>query len=200
MSAAGTTDPPSTLQQLLERLAAIEEQVSEYNRRSAHREAVIDRLHAENQELRSGQRRSILEPTVRDLIRLHDTLLREGVRLDGREDGGEGDSGTLIRSFASDVELILDRCGLEAFSTEPGQPYLSGEHSPLSVVPTDKPERDNTVAEVVSVGFRDRESGKVRHPLQARVYRYQGSAQSSVSSRSEPPATDRRTTKEESQT
>src|SRR5207245_1888097 len=68
---------PGPLQQLLERLTAVEDQLGEFHRRSAHREAVIDRLHAENQELRAGLWRAILEPAVADLIRLHDGLGRE---------------------------------------------------------------------------------------------------------------------------
>lgn len=160
--------PPAGLDAagLVAGLASIEAQLAEFNRRSTHREAVIDRLHTENQELRAGLRRAILEPAVIDLMRLHDGLSREAMRL------GDDGSAALMRSFAGDVELILDRCGIEPFSAEPGQPYRPGEHRPLGAVPTDHPERDNTVAEVTAIGFREREGGRVRRPLQARFYRY----------------------------
>jgi molecular chaperone GrpE len=39
-------------------------------------------------------------------------------------------------------------------------------------VPTDDMARDNTVADVVAVGFAERETGRVRRPVQARFYRY----------------------------
>jgi molecular chaperone GrpE (heat shock protein) len=158
--------------QVLERLKAIEDQLGEHGQRAAHREAVIDRLHAENQELRGGLRRTILEPAVGDLIRLFDALSREARRLQEHDGEPAAVSGDLIRSFAGDVELILDRCGLESFAADVGDPYRTGEHHAVSVLPTDDPERDGTVAELVAVGFREREPGRVRRPLQARFYRY----------------------------
>jgi molecular chaperone GrpE (heat shock protein) len=155
------------LPRVLERLAAIEAQLAEFNRRASHREAVIDRLHAENQELRSGVRRAILEPAVVDLIRLHDGLCREAGRAADEVTAG------LVSSFACDVELILDRCGLELFTAEPGDPYRPGEHRPVAVVATEDHERDNTIAEVVSPGFRERDGSRVRRPAQVRVHRHQ---------------------------
>jgi molecular chaperone GrpE (heat shock protein) len=155
------------LPRVLERLAAIEAQLAEFNRRASHREAVIDRLHAENQELRSGVRRAILEPAVVDLIRLHDGLCREAGRAADEVTAG------LVSSFACDVELILDRCGLELFTAEPGDPYRPGEHRPVAVVATEDHKRDNTIAEVVSPGFRERDGSRVRRPAQVRVHRHQ---------------------------
>jgi molecular chaperone GrpE len=166
---APEADGPSALDPLdhvLQRLSQVEAQLAEFNRRSAHREGVIDHLHAENQELRAGLRRSILEPAVADLIRLHDGLGREAARLP------ETDVATLLRSFGADVELTLDRCGLEAFTAETGEPYRRGEHRALAVIPVADPEWDDRVADVVAVGFRDRETGRIRRPLVARFYQY----------------------------
>jgi molecular chaperone GrpE len=173
-----TPDQTSATAQVLERLKAIEDQLGEHGRRAAHREAVIDRLHAENQELRGGLRRTILDPAVGDLIRLFDALSREARRLQEQDSNAAAVSGGLIRSFAGDVELILDRCGIEAFGGDLGDPYRTGEHHAVSVLATADPERDGTLAEVVAVGFREREHGRVRRPLQARFYRYQPAAES----------------------
>lgn len=169
-------EPP--LDQVLDRLADIKRQLDEFHRRSAHREAVIDRLHEENQELRTGLQRLVLDPVVADLIRLHGALAREAARLDGQPPTA-GAAGALLGSFATDVELILDRCGVEPFSTSPGDPYRPGEHEPLGTVPTADADRHNTLVEVLAVGFRERDSGRVRRPVQARFHRYQ-----------EPPAAD----------
>lgn len=172
-----TSEQSATLAQVTERLGAIEDQLLQHSRRAAHREAVIDRLHGENQELRGGLRRTILDPAVGDLIRLFDALSREARRLQ-EQDGAAGTaSGELMRSFAGDVELILDRCGIESFTADLGDPYRTGEHHAVSVLPTDDPERDGTLAEVVAVGFREREQGRVRRPLQARFYRYRAAAE-----------------------
>lgn len=183
------SEPPrQPLELVLERLAGLEAKVDEFQQRSAHRESVIDRLHEENQELRSGVRRAILEPAVTDLIRLHDALAREADRLKA-QGPDTGASTAMMESFAGDVELILDRCGVEPFGAGPGDPYRPGDHRPVGVVPTDDPDQDNTIAELVAVGFRERDSNKVRRPLHARFHQYREAADS-VSPDQPAPAAD----------
>jgi molecular chaperone GrpE len=155
------------LGKLEEGLATVVGQLAEFHRRSAHRESVIDRLHEENQQLRAGLGRIILEPVVADLIRLYDQLSREVRRL-----GAGGQDGRLLWSFAEDVAQILDRCGIESFTAEPGDPFERERHRPLSVVACDDESRHNTVAEVLAVGFLQRDTGQVRRPLQARFHQY----------------------------
>ena len=148
-------------------LGRVEEQLAEFHRRSAHRELVIDRLHEENQQLRGGIARLILEPVVADLIRLDDQLTREVRRVES-----DGQDPRLLWSFAEDVRQILDRCGIDVFSAEPGDPFDRDRHRPLAVVSCQDESRHNTVAEVVAAGFAERETGRVRRPVQARFYQY----------------------------
>jgi molecular chaperone GrpE len=163
----GGSDTGAAFEELTTRLAKVEVQLAEFHHRSAHRESVIDRLHEQNQRLRSGIGRIILEPVVADLIRLYDQLDREVRRL---EAGGADRK--LLGSFADDVAQILDRCGIEVFSAEPGDPFEHGRHRPLAVVACGDASRHNTVAEVVTVGFAERESRRIRRPVQARFYQY----------------------------
>ena len=155
------------LGELAGRFDKVEGQLSEFHRRSAHRESLIDRLHEENQRLRGGIGRVVLEPVVADLIRLYDQLSREARRL-----GADGQADPLLWSFAEDVAQILDRCGYEVFSAEPGDPFLRERHRPLAVVPCDDESRHNTVAEVVAAGFLERDTGRIRRPLHARFHQY----------------------------
>ena len=157
--------------ELAGRLGRVEAQLAEFNRRAAHREAVIDRLHEENQRLRDGFGRLVLEPVVTDLIRLHDQLGREARRL--RADGQDP---RLVWSFAEDVGQILDRCGVEIFSAEPGDPFERDRHRPLAAVACDDESRHGTVAEVIAAGFLERDTARVRRPVQVRVYRYSSPA------------------------
>jgi molecular chaperone GrpE len=160
-------DEPALAGELSGRLDKIEAQLTEFNRRSAHRETVIDQLHEENQRLRDGMGRLILEPVVTDLIRLHDQLTREVRRLEA-----EGQDYQLIWSFAEDVVQVLERCGIEVFSAEPGDAFERGRHRSLAVVVCDDESRHNTVADVVAVGFLERDTGRIRRPVQARVHQY----------------------------
>jgi molecular chaperone GrpE len=160
-------DTGAVLGELAARLGRVEEQLAEFHRRSTHRELVIDRLHEENQELRGGIAKIILEPVVADLIRLDDQLTREVRRLES-----DGQDPRLLWSFAEDVRQILDRCGIDVFSAEPGDPFDRDRHRPLAVVACQNESWHNTVAEVVAAGFAERETGRVRRPVQARFYQY----------------------------
>jgi molecular chaperone GrpE len=169
---AGDKGVPGLLAELAGRVGDMEERLGEFHQRAAHREGIINRLHEENQRLHDGFGRMLLEPMVADLIRLYDQLEREASRL---EAGGQDNR--LMRSFAEDVAEILDRCGFEVFSAEVGDPFERGRHRPVESVACDDESRHNTVAEVVAVGFFDRDAARVRRPVHARFHQY---AQSSA--------------------
>ena len=165
---------------LADRLAKVEEQLAEFHQRAAHRELVIDRLHEENIKLRSGLSRIILEPVVADLIRLYDQLDRESRRLESNAENWR-----LMRSFADDVALILDRCEIEVFSAEPGEPFQPDRHRPLAVVACQDEDQHNTVAEVLAAGFVERQTGRIRRPVQARFHQYSPAGQNDDASQSQ---------------
>lgn len=166
-ASAGSEDVPELLGELTRRLGQVEEHLAGFHRLEAHRESIIDQLHEENQRLRDGVGRLILEPVVADLIRLHDQLEREVRRL-----GAGAPDGRLLQSFADEVLEILDRCGIESFLAEPGEPFQSGRHRAVGVVACDDESRHNTVAEVTATGFYERDTGRVRRPLQAYIHQY----------------------------
>jgi molecular chaperone GrpE (heat shock protein) len=159
----------SELDPLLARLERVEAQLAEFHRRSAHRESIIDRLHEENQQFRDGLRRVILEPVVSDLLRLHDAMAREAQRL--ADDDPR--AARLMGSFADDVALAVDRCGYELFPAIAGEPFTTGRHAPAGTVPTTDPSLDATVAEPLSAGLLEIETGKVRRAARARLHRYE---------------------------
>lgn len=146
---------------LICRLDAIERQLADFHRRSAHREEIINRLHEDNQRLKQGEHRVVLEPVIADLIRLHEQLARQARRTP--DDG-------MLASFVDEVDEILDRCGIEVFMAAQGDAYRSDRHKPLAVVQTTDPELHNTVAEPIAAGFIDRLNDRVRRPAQARFY------------------------------
>jgi molecular chaperone GrpE len=152
-----------------DRLNDLVAQRAEYHRRSAHREAVIDRLHEENQKLHDEVRASVFDPITADLMRLYDSFRRDAGRL--TESGADPGLVKLMESYADDVELILDRCGLEPFSAAPGEPFRRGEHVVAATVEASDPAQRDRIAAVIAVGFRDRATGQIKRPLRARFYR-----------------------------
>ncbi len=160
---AGEQPDPVTaaLGAVTERLDRLESALADFHRRSAHREAIIDRLHEENQSLRNGLRRELLEPVVADLVRLHDGLTRQAEHL----------AGELLTGFAEDVALALDRCGVEVVPAVPGEAFEAGRHAVGGLAPCADPELHNTVAVPLTAGLRDRETGRVRRPAKAIFHR-----------------------------
>ena len=155
------------LSELAIRLSRVEEQLAGFHQRAAHRESVIDQLHAENQLLKTGLSRVVLEPVVTDLIRLHDLLSREA-----RRQAGDGQDAELARSFADEVARILERCGIDMYTAAPGELFDPIRHNPAGVLDSPDEALHKTVAEVTAAGFIDRSTGRVRRPLQARFHRY----------------------------
>jgi molecular chaperone GrpE (heat shock protein) len=163
------------LSRIADRLDALEAQSAEFNRRSLHRETVIDRLHEENQKLRDEMRSSVFDPIAADLIRLYDGLHRDVERL--ASTGADPSLLRLLESYADDIELTLDRCGLESFSGKVGEPFRRGEHQVVDTVAAVQPDQSNVIAKVLAVGFRDRVTGRVKRPLRANFYRLDVSAE-----------------------
>jgi molecular chaperone GrpE len=157
------------LSRIADRLNDLVAQGAEYHRRSVHREAVIDRLHEENQKLRDEVRASVFDPITADLMRLYDSFRRDADRL--TESGADPGFVKLMESYADDVELILDRCGLEQFTAAAGEPFRRGDHVVAGTVEVPDPAQRDRIAEVIAVGFRDRATGQIKRPLRAKFYR-----------------------------
>ena len=155
------------LSELASRLSRVEEQLAGFHQRAAHRESVIDELHAENRLLKTGLSRVVLEPVITDLIRLHDQLSREA-----RRQASDGQDAKLAWSFAGEVAQILERCGIDMYTAVPGDPFDPIRHQPHGVLDSPDQAQHNTVAEVTGAGFIDRDTGHVRRPLQARFHKY----------------------------
>jgi molecular chaperone GrpE len=156
---------PATPDHIATALSMIAEQLTAFNHRAAHREAVIDRLHAENARLRDGIREAILAPVIADLVRLYDSLDREARHLAGDP------AAALLASFADDVALTLDRCDVEVLGPRPGEPFDPAVHQAVSILDCADPARHDTVAEIAAVGLRHRGTGRLRRPAGVRVNR-----------------------------
>ncbi|GIF26530.1 hypothetical protein BJ973_000974 [Actinoplanes tereljensis] len=160
---------PSDGERQAARLRSIDDGLSAFHQRAAHREAVIDRLHEENQLLREGQRRSLLQPVLVDLLNLYDGLFQQSRRLTGMPERAAEQA--LFESFADDVAMALERCGAMITTAEPGEPYERGRHVAAGFTDHVDPAADGTVAEMVAVGLIDQENGQIRRPVRVRLYR-----------------------------
>jgi molecular chaperone GrpE len=151
-------------------LAGLRAEVARDHERAAAREHVIDRLHDENMRLRAGERQLLLRPVLTDLQRLRHELLRVGDQLPERYSGRQ--AAELLRSYAQNLELTLERGGVEVVSPRPGDAFDPAIHRVTGTVEAAEPGQDATVAEVVLDGYRDIQAGRVVLAAAVRVHRW----------------------------
>ncbi|WP_449062200.1 nucleotide exchange factor GrpE [Planomonospora algeriensis] len=143
--------PPDPLtERLTERLAELAAQVGREHERAAHREQIIDRLHAENQELRRGLLEEALTPVRAGLYRLYDLVGREAARhARSPEPPSAEHVGALLEAVAEEVAEVLARTGAERMEVLSGDAYDPAVHRPLHT----EPGPDGRVTRVLSDGF-----------------------------------------------
>ena len=151
-------------------LAGLRAEVARGHERAAAREHIIDRLHDENERLRAGERQLLLRPVLTDLQRLRHELLRDSARLPGSFTAEQ--AGELLRSYARNLELTLERGGVRVVSPEPGAAYDPATQRVSGVVPTEEPDRDATVAEVVLDGYYDVQAERTVLAAAVRVHQF----------------------------
>lgn len=143
--------PVRRLDVLARRLAEVEETMRREHDRAAHRERVIDRLHAENQELRHGLLEEALNPVRAGLYRLYDNARRQAARWRAEPPSPEH-AASLLEALADELAEVLGRAGAERIPVRPGDLYDPVIHRPVRTAPVG-PDADGTVVEVLADGF-----------------------------------------------
>jgi molecular chaperone GrpE len=160
---------PERLAGIEAKLDAVAGQVKAERDRAIAQERVIDYLHGELDRLRSNDRVEQLRPVVADLRRLRAGLLRQA----GTLPAGLSRAATsaLLESFALDVELALERCGLTVLVVEPDEQFCAARHQVVRTEATGDVRLDGAVAGVVEDGYVQIGSGKVVAPAKVVVRR-----------------------------
>jgi molecular chaperone GrpE (heat shock protein) len=170
-------EPPVTdldlgarLDELTEAVQAVQRELQGAGERAASRERIIDRLHEDNQRLRAGDRQLVLRPVLADLQRLRNDLLRQAAAVPATITADA--VAALLRSYAQEAELSLERGGVAVLSPAPGDRFDPSRHRPQAVLPAPGPEADATVAETVADGYLETVTGRVLAPATVSVFRW----------------------------
>lgn len=151
-------------------LTELASQLAREHDRAQARESVIDRLHAEVERLRTGETRSLLRPAVTDLRRLRDDLTVQARSVP--EGMTRGEVAALLESYADSVVLILERCGvLPVRPVAQEAKFDPHQHQVVGVLGTDQTDLDGIVADVVSDGYTEVDTGRVVAPAMVTVYK-----------------------------
>jgi molecular chaperone GrpE (heat shock protein) len=152
--AMGEPNSDGTLRELAEVIEALRTDFRHSMQGYDHQRALMDRLHSENEQLRRAELERSQDPMIRDLISLADTCLRNGRTWLQRETATPSDIDRVLREVADDLELILERQGVEAFKPEEGTKFDRREARVVRSADTSDASRDGAVAEVLKPGYR----------------------------------------------
>lgn len=147
-------DTDGVLRELVEAVDALRGDVRRSTQVYDHHRVLVDRLHDENEQLRRAELERSRDPVIRDLISLADTCLRNGRAWLKCEAATPEDVDRVLREVTDDVELILERQGVEAFKPETGTKFDRREARVVRSADTSDAALDGFVAEVLKPGYR----------------------------------------------
>lgn len=139
-----------------------------HHQRAAHRESVIDNLHAELEKLRTGERRATVRPLLVAMARLRDDLVKQSSELPDDFDTTRAQN--LLYSFADSIEITLEDFGVATYRPEPGDEFDPRRHKAVTSEPTSDGELVRTVAGVRKDGYQDIEAGVTLAQAEVTVY------------------------------
>jgi molecular chaperone GrpE (heat shock protein) len=156
---------PSPIEIALARLADHSER---YHQRAAHREDVIDRMHAELERLRRGERRSMLRPLLSEVCRLRDDVLRQAATLP--EDFDARRASLLLRSYADSLEIALADNGVATYEPAPNDGFEPRWQRAVARTPSEDPTLVGRIASIRTNGYRDVDTNAPIAPAEVVIY------------------------------
>ncbi len=146
---------------LTARFAAVEQQLvqlgTEFQSKlkyDAHKEKVIDNLHAELQTHKNGLIEKLLRPVFMDIIEVVDDTRRllKDLKAKG-EDSNPEKLKKLLESMPDDLEDLLDKHGVEVVQYE-GEAFNPALQKVVKTIPTPEESLDKQVSERLKNGYR----------------------------------------------
>lgn len=138
-----------------------------------HQEKLIRDLHDELQKYKRGLIDDISKQYISDIIniyqRVSDTFVHFSISTDAEISNKQIklEENTLLYI----TDLLENEYSVEAYDVEVGTRYLPKEHKAMRSIDTDNASQAGTVAEVLSKGFRNSETGRVIRPARVNVYK-----------------------------
>lgn len=155
------------LERIVPAMAQLADAADRFHERSAHRESVIDALHAEVALLRRGERQQLVRPLLTAIARLRDGLLKQADTLPAAFDAVR--AARLLQSFADDIELVLADNGISVESPAIGARFDPRRHRVASTEETEDESLVGTIARVHRAAYIDDLSDRLLAPASVTV-------------------------------
>ncbi len=164
---AGNEPPPT--ERLEEELRKLAEKIDT----AAYQEGIIRDLHQELQLYKKGILEDISKRYATDIINIYERLADMDFHAD--HEGQPFDATAARRLLENNIlyitDLLEDEYSIERFKPEAGSPYKPKEQKAMRTVDTDDAGKANTVAECLSAGFRNEQTGRVLRQARIVVYK-----------------------------
>lgn len=138
---------------------------------AVYQEGIIHDLHQELQQLKKGLIEDICRGYAMDIINIYERLADTNAHLGT----AKGDTENLKRLLENNIlyitDLLEDEYSIEMFTPEVGTPYKPKEQKAMRTIDTDDATKANTVAECISVGFRNDTTGRILRQARIVVYK-----------------------------
>lgn len=138
---------------------------------AVYQEGIIHDLHQELQQLKKGLIDDISRGYAMDIINIYERLADTNAHFGT----AKGDTENLKRLLENNIlyitDLLEDEYSIEMFTPEVGTPYNPKEQKAMRTIDTDDATKANTVAECISVGFRNDTTGRILRQARIVVYK-----------------------------
>ncbi len=151
---AGTAEVIAQLAQLATGVAGLRAELRRLAELTAQQGSFVDKLHADNERLRRVEADRLRDPLVRELIALADTQLRNARRWEAEQSPAALPVAEALRGVSGDVQLLLDRQGVESYQPSTGERFDRKQHRSRGTAETYEPEQADAVADVLLPGYR----------------------------------------------
>lgn len=140
---------------------------------NAYQEKMIRELHEELQNYKRGLLEDLAKSYVMDIIKIYERVADTYAHfdIDSPEFSAQKQKKILENNMLSISDMLEDQYSIETYDAVPGDKYQPKEHKAMRSIDTDDAEKAGTVAESISKGFRNYETGKIIRQARVNVYR-----------------------------
>lgn len=146
---------------MMEHVVLIEQQVSQLSiefqsklKYDAHKDKVIDNLHAELQTYRNGLAEKFLRPIFMDIIEIIDDNRRLIKDLKARGDDGNPEKiWKLLETVPDDLEDMLYKHGVDVMRSEEDGVFNPSLHKAIKILATEDESFDKRISERLKNGY-----------------------------------------------